>query len=46
MDMRKWEREMRNRGNFFYTLDKMTCFFPYFGDEWAFIMHNSSVSTA
>jgi hypothetical protein len=37
---------MCNCGNFFHTPDKMTYFFPYFGDELAFIMHNSSGSTA
>jgi hypothetical protein len=37
---------MRNCGNFFRTLSKMTGFFPYFSDELASIMHNSSVRTA
>jgi hypothetical protein len=37
---------MRNCGNFFHTLREMTSFFPYFGDEFASIMHSSSVRTA
>jgi hypothetical protein len=37
---------MRNCGNFFHTHRKTTGFFPYFGDELASIMHNSSVRTA
>jgi len=37
---------MRNCGNFFHALSKMTGFFPYFGDELASSMHNSSVRAA